>query len=136
MKFIFCRSESNRCVCFLSVRRRRLRLHVFFSRVQCRTVLEEYLLFRPAQESEYVYITGIDQAFSSLKNDEMFHTCIVSMVAYLSTRAEVCSLSPIRKSGLKNTEAQWIVQSGTNDARPFWDAGIKGSGQVIQVSDR
>ena len=95
-------------------------------RSSCLSAVTEHFSFRAAEDLDFVYIDGVDKSSPS---------CAVAITAYLSTKNEVCALSPVSASVLMNQEAQWIVQSGTNNQRPFWNVGIKGNGQVIQVSD-
>lgn len=48
---------------------------------------------------------------------------------------EVCTLETRRKTESKNTNAQWLVQSGIDNERPWFDAGLYGNGQVVAVGD-
>ena len=65
--------------------------------------------------------------------------CFLTLATYIATAVpELCALHPRGAMELKNTAAQWIVQSGdsTGDGkRPFWDAGLKGEGQIVAVTD-
>ena len=72
---------------------------------------------------------SVDELVDSGKN------CIVSILAYLSSQPEVCSIGPIAKVFQLNYEASWIVQSGKSMERPFSDKGLDGKGQVVAVSD-
>jgi len=77
----------------------------------------EYLRFAAAKEFEYVYVDGVSLAFSSPVHEQ----CLISLFAFLATRNEICSLSPKPRMQLRNAEAQWIVQSGSPNSRPFWE---------------
>ncbi|CAM9140348.1 unnamed protein product, partial [Choristocarpus tenellus] len=61
--------------------------------------------------------------------------CLMTLVAYLSTRAEVAyidDLPPVRSA---NTEASWIIQSGSESTFPVWDEDIQGQTEIVAVAD-
>jgi len=62
-------------------------------------------------------------------------SCTLSLLAALTSNEEVCSVGHFIQPRLVNDNAQWITQSGVQDERPFWDAGLAGNGQVVAVSD-
>ena len=53
----------------------------------------------------------------------------------MSAQPEVCSVESVEQPRTLNDIAQWITQTGVLNKRPFWDAGITGEGQIVQVSD-
>merc|ERR1719329_1406337 len=61
--------------------------------------------------------------------------CVLSLAAALSAQPEVCSVESVEQPRTLNDIAQWITQTGVLNKRPFWDAGITGEGQIVQVSD-
>uniref|UniRef100_A0A7S4MVU2 subtilisin n=1 Tax=Odontella aurita TaxID=265563 RepID=A0A7S4MVU2_9STRA len=62
-------------------------------------------------------------------------SCLLHLIDQLAARAEICSVGTIPEMETKNSNAQWIVQSGTTNYRPFFDMGITGKGEVIACSD-
>jgi hypothetical protein len=62
-------------------------------------------------------------------------SCILSFLAAMTVQPEICSAEVLPMSSAFNDKAQWILQSGTTNDRPWFDAGLTGSGQIIQVSD-
>ena len=61
--------------------------------------------------------------------------CHDYFIVGLATQKEVCSVEKQDKIRLLNEHAQWILQSGIEEQRPFFDKGLSGTGQVVQVSE-
>ena len=61
--------------------------------------------------------------------------CLHSLVAGLSVSDDICSIESRREIETLNAHAQWITQSDVRESRPFFDVGLSGDGQVVQVSD-
>ena len=67
--------------------------------------------------------------------------CIISMIAGLAVHPSVVTVGLMTKHvEMDNANAQFIVQGGakTDDGawrRPYFDAGLDGSGQIVSVSD-
>merc|ERR1712226_439426 len=61
--------------------------------------------------------------------------CVLSLVAAIAAQPEVCSVESVPMMKPMNDIAQWITQSGVQNSRPFWDSGLTGADQIIQVSD-
>jgi len=83
-----------------------------------------------SMESKLPFVTP----FSSEMNGDV-SACVEALVSSISYRPEVCSVEVIPEMEFFNAEAQWILQSGTPNYRPFFDAGLSGAGQVVSVSD-
>eukprot|EP00588_Corethron_pennatum_P009085 CAMPEP_0194270124 /NCGR_PEP_ID=MMETSP0169-20130528/4172_1 /TAXON_ID=218684 /ORGANISM="Corethron pennatum, Strain L29A3" /LENGTH=884 /DNA_ID=CAMNT_0039012057 /DNA_START=1 /DNA_END=2656 /DNA_ORIENTATION=+ len=63
-------------------------------------------------------------------------SCVAVGVAALLKQREICQLSIRQDPKLLNTEALWITQGGgVSGYSPFYDAGLRGEGQVVAVSD-
>lgn len=73
--------------------------------------------------------------FASDESSASSSSCVLSLVAALSTQAEVCSIESVPHAATLNTVATWIVQSGKEDYTPWYDKNITGKGQVVLVSD-
>ena len=63
------------------------------------------------------------------------HECLHSLVAGLSVSNSICSIESRHKMVTLNAQAQWVTQSNVRDCRPFFDVGLSGEGQVVQISD-
>ena len=61
--------------------------------------------------------------------------CLHSLVAGLSVSDSICSIESRHEMVTLNAQAQWVTQSNVRDSRPFFDVGLSGEGQVVQVSD-
>lgn len=61
--------------------------------------------------------------------------CIISLIASLSMHNGVCGIEIVPRMRPNNDIAQWVVQSGKVDARPWFDVGLTGKGQVVSMSD-
>ena len=82
---------------------------------------------------ELEYAAGFTFALNN--NAPLSPACLLSVVAGLSVQPEICHVDTIAQVELFNTEAQWIVQSAKPDYRPFWDQGLDGRDQVVNVVD-
>eukprot|EP00814_Leptocylindrus_danicus_P000390 CAMPEP_0116003412 /NCGR_PEP_ID=MMETSP0321-20121206/41_1 /TAXON_ID=163516 /ORGANISM="Leptocylindrus danicus var. danicus, Strain B650" /LENGTH=1052 /DNA_ID=CAMNT_0003471617 /DNA_START=103 /DNA_END=3258 /DNA_ORIENTATION=- len=67
--------------------------------------------------------------------EEVSIDCATSFLASLAVQKDVVSISLSTSVETMNVEAQWITQSGKEDERPWFDAGLTGKGQVVSVSD-
>jgi len=61
--------------------------------------------------------------------------CALSLLLNLSLLNDVCGIEIVKPLETSNAQAQWLVQSGIENKRPWFDAGIDGEGQVVQCSD-
>ena len=68
-------------------------------------------------------------------DDHESKVCYDYFIVGLATQKEVCSVEKQDKIRLLNEHAQWILQSGIEEQRPFFDKGLSGTGQVVQVSE-
>lgn len=68
------------------------------------------------------------------ESDELQMACFMGLVSYLAGLPEVQRVSPFHESRLLNAVAGAIVQSGNIVDRPLTDAGLDGTGEVIQVT--
>ena len=59
--------------------------------------------------------------------------CFMGLVSYLASRPQVFRVAPFHKAKLLNAVASAISQSATITDTPLTDAGLDGSGEVIQV---
>ncbi len=60
--------------------------------------------------------------------------CFMGLVSYLASRPLVFRVAPFHKAKLMNAVARAITQSATITDTPLTDAGLDGSGEVIQVT--
>lgn len=89
---------------------------------------------------ESVSVEVIEQSVSSYNLRFEFYEdedklCSDAFIIGLSTQPDVCSISREKSISLLNDYAQWILQSNIEEDRSFWDAGITGAEQIVQVSD-
>jgi len=61
--------------------------------------------------------------------------CLTSLIAFLASHPEVLFLEAFTVVRPLNSVAGAVVQSSLRESTPLWDAGLDGSGQVIQVAD-
>ena len=69
------------------------------------------------------------------QEDQDIRECLHSLVAGLSVSDSICSIESRHEMVTLNAEAQWVTQSNVRDSKPFFDVGLSGEGQVVQVSD-
>lgn len=67
------------------------------------------------------------------ESDELQMACLMGLVSFLAAAPEVQRISPLHASELKNAVAGAIVQSGNIADRPLMEAGLDGTGEIIQV---
>lgn len=77
----------------------------------------------------------INYEFINASQDDKDYVCSNAFIIGLSTQPEVCSVERVNQIGLFNDYAQWITQSNVENDRSFWDAGITGIDQIVQISD-
>merc|ERR1719223_1876013 len=100
----------------------------------CAAMFDQMIMHFGAETSGTVYLdlgNGSSQVADSSANAD----CVLSLAAALSAQPEVCSVESVEQPRTLNDIAQWITQTGVLNKRPFWDAGITGEGQMIQVTD-
>lgn len=61
--------------------------------------------------------------------------CVLGMLAGLSAYRLVCQMELTPTQTVSNDKAQWLIQTGVENERPFFDRGLNGTGQVVAVSD-
>ncbi|CAM9779304.1 unnamed protein product [Ectocarpus sp. 4 AP-2014] len=61
--------------------------------------------------------------------------CYMGLLSQLAAKPEVLRVSPLQSARLHNAVANALVQSATTTETPLLDAGLDGTGEVIQVVD-
>ncbi|CAM9423631.1 unnamed protein product, partial [Ectocarpus sp. 12 AP-2014] len=67
--------------------------------------------------------------------DELQVACFMALLSFLASRPEVLRVSPARAIKLLNAAAYHNVQSANLTESPMTDAGLDGTGEVIQIVD-
>ena len=67
------------------------------------------------------------------ESKELHVACFMGLVSYLASRPQALRVAPYYRTKLLNAVAKAISQSATITETPFTDAGLYGSGEVIQV---
>lgn len=65
---------------------------------------------------------------------ELHIACFMGLLSFLASRSEVLRVAPRQSQGLLNAAARANIQSATVTDTPLTDAGLDGTGQVVQVS--
>lgn len=123
------------------------RVHLTEDRVELARAGRERLVVHLYADSGVV---GLDATLASMRTmqgvDILHHTdvgdvqtitieCGVDSVAELSELEHVQYIEPAPEGVTRSVEASWLLQSGIQDLRSFWDAGLTGVGQIIGVTD-
>ncbi|CAM9132446.1 unnamed protein product, partial [Laminaria digitata] len=66
---------------------------------------------------------------------ELRVACFMGLVSFLSSRMEVLRVAPWHSKRLYNAAARAMIQSATLKETPLSDAGLDGTGEIIQVVD-
>ncbi|TFJ84083.1 hypothetical protein NSK_004556 [Nannochloropsis salina CCMP1776] len=63
--------------------------------------------------------------------------CLEGLVAFIASHPDILSIQTRATYALQNDQATWIIQSGdeATHARPLWDLGLTGKGELIGVAD-
>lgn len=80
-------------------------------------------------------IQGIHVEFMDTDAEQIDEACALALTIALASMPEVCAVQVTPAKVPYNDRAQWLVQSFQDQDRPFFDAGIRGEGQVVAVSD-
>lgn len=64
---------------------------------------------------------------------ELHMACFMGLVSFLAGRTEVLRIAPWHTKVLLNAAARANIQSASVTKTPLTDAGLDGSGEVIQV---
>ena len=66
---------------------------------------------------------------------ELHIACFMGLVSFLAGRPEVLRVAPNHQIRLLNAAARANIQTATVTSTPFTDAGLDGTGEVIQVNN-
>lgn len=64
---------------------------------------------------------------------ELHVACFMGLVSFLASRPEVLRVAASHRKRLLNAAARANIQSATVTSTPLTDAGLDGTGEVIQV---
>ena len=67
------------------------------------------------------------------ESTELSVACFMGLVSFLAGRHEVLRIAPWHTKSLLNAAARANIQSASVTKTPLTDAGLDGSGEVIQV---
>ena len=67
--------------------------------------------------------------------DPIYSICMLALVGALSTMEDVCTVEFQENAKVYNNVAQYLVQSGIKNSRPWFDSGLNGRGQTVALSD-
>lgn len=59
--------------------------------------------------------------------------CFMGLLSYLADRPEVVRVSSLHMPSTFNAAARAVIQSATTEETPLSDAGLDGTGEVVQV---
>lgn len=65
--------------------------------------------------------------------EELHVACFMGLISFLAGRLEVLRVEPWQTKVLLNAVARANIQSATVTSTPLTDAGLNGSGEIIQV---
>ncbi|CAM9735756.1 unnamed protein product, partial [Hapterophycus canaliculatus] len=58
--------------------------------------------------------------------------CFMGLLTQLAAKPEVLRVSPLHAASTLNSVGSAVVQSATTTEKPLFDAGLDGTGEVIQ----
>ena len=62
--------------------------------------------------------------------------CYQAFIVGLATQKEICSVDKEHEAKIAGFVSQWVLQSGIMEESPWFDVGLTGAGQVVQVSPK
>lgn len=92
------------------------------SPLSCRKIGLDHLLYTESGAGE-----DLEEAA------ELRVACFMGLVSFLSSRMEVLRVAPRHTKHLYNAAARAMIQSATVKETPLTDAGLDGTGEIIQV---
>ena len=64
---------------------------------------------------------------------ELHVACFMGLISFLASKQEVLRIAPSRPVRLLDATARAIIQTATPSQTPLTDAGLDGTGEIIQV---
>eukprot|EP00624_Nannochloropsis_granulata_P006923 evm.model.NODE_5473_length_17566_cov_15.304053.1 len=101
----------------------------------------EHVVFKD-ETSTHLVLAGLLEGMPLTENEdeerrEDRQACLVGLVAFIASHPDILSIQARVSYSLQNDQASWIIQSGdaATHARPLWDLGLTGEGELIGVAD-
>jgi len=69
------------------------------------------------------------------KNELASENCLQQLLKIVTESNHVCQVEVVSVMHPQNIQAQWLVQSGIEDHRTWFDEGLTGKGQLVALSD-
>eukprot|EP00903_Cladosiphon_okamuranus_P015158 g14016.t1 len=66
---------------------------------------------------------------------ELHVACFMGLVSFLASRQEVLRIAPTRPAKMLDASVRAIIQTATPTQTPLTDAGLDGTGEIIQIVD-
>lgn len=82
---------------------------------------------------DHLFYTGTGAMGSDEESSELRVACFMGLVSFLSSRTEVLRVSSRHATSRLNAVARAMIQTATFTETPLTDAGLDGTGQVVQV---
>ncbi|CAM9167076.1 unnamed protein product [Ectocarpus fasciculatus] len=87
-------------------------------------------------DDDLVLVEGMNHLLPGKEAPSELRTaCYMGLLSQLAAKPEVLRVSPFQSASLHNAVANALVQSATTTETPLLDAGLDGTGEVIQVVD-
>ncbi|CAM9625709.1 unnamed protein product, partial [Ectocarpus fasciculatus] len=87
-------------------------------------------------DDDLLFVEGMDHLLPGKEAPSELRTaCYMGLLSQLAAKPEVLRVSPLQSGSLHNAVANALVQSATTTETPLLDAGLDGTGEVIQVVD-
>jgi len=94
------------------------------------------------ETSTHLVLAGLLDGMPLAENEDQEgwedrQACLVGLVAFIASHPDILSIQARVSYSLQNDQASWIIQSGdaATHARPLWDLGLTGEGELIGVAD-
>ncbi|CAM9331359.1 unnamed protein product [Scytosiphon promiscuus] len=85
---------------------------------------------------DHLVVEGLDHLLPDDKiPSEAKVACFMGLLSQLAAKPEVLRVSPLHRSSTLNSVGSAVVQSATETETPLLDAGLDGTGEVIQIVD-
>ncbi|CAM9966840.1 unnamed protein product [Scytosiphon promiscuus] len=85
---------------------------------------------------DLLLVEGLDHLLPGEEDpSELKMACFMGLLSQLAAKSEVLRVSPLHRGSTSNAVANAILQSATTTETPLLDAGLDGTGEVIQIVD-
>jgi hypothetical protein len=101
----------------------------------CNETVESQLIWEYFPSGNLNTSDTVTLTFNTTNSTSVDRLCALATLAALMASPDVCTIETRPPLETRNTNAQWLIQTGIEEQRPWFDVGLMGENQVVAVSD-